>query len=121
MKNNSILRIEKIIKFLFIIAKKSIHFLEIMFCIYLIFLTLQDLNILIFHSYKTSALFDVLYDKGFFDLDLIVKYSEHYWDIIAKSLVVWLLLFCIIIPYVVTAIRSKMVEQWMFKLTKNKQ
>ena len=87
------------IKLIITITKKLLFFSLILWCIYLIFITLEDLNDLIFHSYKTSRVFGDIHSKSFFDLDLIVKYSDHFWDIIAKSLVVWCLLFGAVIPY----------------------
>lgn len=64
-------------KLIFKIGKQVLLFLLILLCAYLIFLTLEGLN----------------------DLDLMVKYAEHFWDIIAKSLVAFVLIFGAIIPY----------------------
>ena len=86
------------IKVILSIAKKSIQIVFAIFCIYLIFICLQDLNILLFHSYETGRGFELLFSRGFFDVDLFVKYSGHYWDIIARSLVVIFLLLGAVIP-----------------------
>jgi hypothetical protein len=87
------------IKIIFKAIKQVLLFLLILLSAYLIFLTLEDLNDLVFHSYKTKKVFWPFDNRHFFDLDLIVKYADHFWDIIAKSLVAIVLTFGAVIPY----------------------
>lgn len=86
-------------KLIFKIGKQVLLFLLILLCAYLIFLTLEGLNDLVFHSYKTKRVFWPFDNQYFLDIDLMVKYAEHFWDIIAKSLVAFVLIFGAIIPY----------------------
>ena len=87
------------IKIIFTAIKQLLIFLLILLCGYLIFLALEDLNELVFDSYKTKKVFWPFDNRHFLDLDLMVKYAEHFWDIVAKSLVAIVLTFGAIIPY----------------------
>lgn len=87
------------IKSIFTAIKELLLFLLILLTIYVIFLTLNQLYDLIFNSYKTKKVFWPFDNKHFFDLDLIVKYYEHFWEIITKSLVAIVLSFGAVTPY----------------------
>lgn len=88
------------IKLIFTAIKQVLLFLLILLSVYVIFLVLEDLNELVFHSYETKKVFWPFDNKHFLDIDLMVKYAEHFWDIIAKSLVAIVLTFGAIIPYI---------------------
>ena len=98
--------VANMIKLILTVIKKVALFLLILFCVYLIFLVLEDLNDLIFHSYKTRKVFWPFDNKHFLDLDYIVKYVDHFWAIITNSLVLWVLLFGAVIPYFIKLFRT---------------
>lgn len=87
------------LKSIFTAIKQVLLFLLILLCAYLIFLALEDLKELVFDSYKTKKVFWPFDNQHFLDLDFVVKYAEHFWAIITKSLVVICLTFGAVTPY----------------------
>lgn len=87
------------IKSIFTAIKELLLFLLVLLCAYLIFIVLEDLKELVFDSYETKKVFWPFDNRHFLDIDLMVKYTEHFWDIIAKSLVAIVLTFGAVIPY----------------------
>lgn len=90
-------KVVKIAKAIFNPLKKLAYFIGYIFCGYLISIILENLNELIFQSYQTSILFRK-FSEGYIDLDFIVKYWDHYWEIISSSMVLFVLFFGVMVP-----------------------
>lgn len=82
------------------VVKQSLQFIFITFCVYAIYRSLEDLNYLVFHSYKTSKVFWPFDNRHFLDLDLIVNYAEHFWEIVVRVLLVITCSLGAVIPYI---------------------